>query len=496
VLSYLLFAVWLGQSNGQSADRGFVETVDGVRLYYEKAGSGPVLIAPGGQWPDNATRVSGVLRPSYYDIAIRLDPAVKTIEGSVAIHGALSSDAQGIQLTLSRDLTVDSVYVDVSITAARRAGDSLVVPIVARPDLVNDRSVVVRVKYHGTPPANSLAFSESSGHFSAATYGLPYRASGWWPSPGSTTMKADSAAVRITVPSRYMAVSNGLLKRKSTDGDGWITYHWGERYPIYPDVVSIAIAEYASFSDSVRMEDGHVMPLTFFVFPTDSAKARSDFGVFPALIRYYESVLGPYPFSREKYGVAEFARQSFREHQTIPSLGSTFITGDRRNEPILAHELAHQWFGNSLSVRNWKDVWLNEGLATYAALMWLEHDKGRQAYDTEIDRLAKQRYEGSIRLDDSTNIARMFTSTTFDKAALMVHALRLRMGDTRFLAALRNYAERNKYGLVSTDDFRAAMETECGESLDSFFRSWLDTEGFVPAFGPTVAKCKQVFHPQ
>jgi pimeloyl-ACP methyl ester carboxylesterase len=435
----------------------------------------------GGLWPDNATRVSGFLRPSYYDIAIRLDPAAKTIEGSVAIHATLSSEAQGIQLRLSHDLTVDSVYVDGSITAVRRAGDSLVVPIVGRPGLTNARSVVVRVKYHGTPPANALAFSESSGHFSAATYGLPYRASGWWPSPGSTTMKADSADVRITVPNRYVAVSNGLLKTKSTGADGWVTYHWVERYPIYPDVVSIAVAEYASFGDSVRMEDGHMMPLTFFVFPVDSAKARGDFGVFPALIRYYESLLGPYPFSREKYGVAEFARQSFREHQTIPSLGSSFITGDRKNEPVLAHELAHQWFGNSLSVRNWKDVWLNEGLATYAALMWLEHDQGRQAYDAEIERLAKQRYEGPIRLNDSTNIARMFTGTTFEKAALMVHALRSRMGDAPFLAALRSYTAQNKYGLVSTDDFRAAMEAERGESLDSFFRSWLDTEGTLPS---------------
>jgi pimeloyl-ACP methyl ester carboxylesterase len=456
----------------------------------------PDLVLPalraflGGEWPDHATRVSGVLRPSYYDIAIKLDPAVKTIEGSVAIHATLSSDAQGTQLMLSRDLIVDSVYVDGSICTPRRAGDSLVVPIVARPDLANARSVVVRVKYHGTPPANSLAFSENSGHSSAATYGLPYRASGWWPSPGSTTMKADSADVRITVPARYMAVSNGLLKTKSTGADGWVTYHWAERYPIYPDVVSMAVAEYASFTDSVRLQDGRMMPLTFFVFPADSAKARRDFGVFPALIGYYESVLGPYPFSREKYGVAEFARQSFREHQTIPSLGPTFITGDRKNEPILAHELAHQWFGNSLSVRNWRDVWLNEGLATYAALMWLEHDQGRQAYDTEIDRLSKQQYEGSIRLDDSTNIAHMFTSTTFDKAALMVHALRLRMGDARFRAALRNYTAQNKYGLVSTDDFRAAMEAECGESLDSFFRSWLDTEGSVPPFGgATAAKC-------
>jgi aminopeptidase N len=438
--------------------------------------------------PPLATRL---LRPSYFEIAITLDPAIKSIIGAVAIHAVPPSDAQNILLMLSHDLTVDSVYVDALISVPRRAGDSLLVPISTRPDATDDHSLVVRVKYHGTPPTNSLEFSESSGHFSGATYGLPYHASGWWPSPGSTTMKADSADVRITVPIRYVAVSNGLLKGKSIGADAWATYHWAERYPIYPDVISMAVAEYASFSDSVRMEDGHTMPLTFFVFRSDSAKARRDFSVFPEVIKYFESVLGPYPFSREKYGVAEFARPSFREHQTIPSLGSTFITGDRKNEPVLAHELAHQWFGNSLSVRNWRDVWLNEGLATYAALMWLEHDQGRPAYDNEIDRLAKQSYEGPIHLGDSTNIAHMFTSTTFEKAALMVHALRLRMGDARFLAALRNYTAQNKYGLVSTDDFRATMETGCGESLDSFFRSWLDTEGTPPAFGPTVAKCKK-----
>jgi aminopeptidase N len=447
----------------------------------------------GGQWPGNATRLSAsqLLRPIHYDIAIRVDPAIESISGSVAIRAVPPSNGQDILLMLSRNLTVDSLYVDGSIAAPRRAGDSLFVPIIARLDVTTRRSVLIQVRYHGTPPANSFAFSDSAGHFAAATYGLPYRASGWWPSPGSTTMKADSADVRITVPPRYLAVSNGLLKTKSAGADGWITYHWAERYPIYPDVISMAVAEYASFSDSVLMQDGHMMPIMFFVFQSDSAKARADFAVFPALIRYYESVLGPYPFSREKYGVAEFARRSFREHQTIPSLGSSFITGDRKNEPVLAHELAHQWFGNSLSVRSWRDVWLNEGLATYAALMWLEHDKGRRAYDAEIERLAKQSYEGPIHLSESTNIARMFTSTTFEKAALMVHALRLRMGDARFLAALRNYTAQNKYGLVSTDDFRQAMEIQCGESLEQFFRSWLDTEGTLPAFSPRAAKCRQ-----
>jgi aminopeptidase N len=430
-------------------------------------------------------------RPSHFDIAIRVDPAIKSMSGIASILGTPSPDDSGIRLLLSSQLTVDSLAIDGIPTTAERLGDVLFVPLLTKRDPVNLGSVVVRVKYHGTPSSNAFGFSDKDGHFSAASYGLPYRASGWWPSPGSTTMKADSSDVRITVPGRYVAVSNGLLKRRSQAGNGWVTYHWSERYPIYPDVVAVAVAEYASFADSVLLSDGHLLPLMFFVFPSDSAKARADFHVFPELIRYFEGVLGPYPFSREKYGVVEFDRASFREHQTIPSLGAKFISGDRKNEFVLAHELAHQWFGNSLSVRNWKDVWLNEGLATYAALMWLERDKGVGAYDAEIERMAKQPYKGSIRLNDSTNVSLMFTSTTFDKAALMIHALRARMGDRHFRDALRSYIAKNKYGLVSTDDFRAAMEVGCGESLEAFFHSWLDTDGTVPVFGsPAIPQCR------
>ena len=320
----------------------------------------------------------------------------------------------------------------------------------------------------------------------ASTYGLPYSARAWWPAPGSTSAKADSADVIVTVPAPLTAVSNGRLISRSAGPDQWVTYHWATRHPIYPDVLSIAVGTYVELADSVQVA-GRRIPLRFYVFADDSAKARSDFARLPQIVAFFSDLLGPYPFADEKYGVAEFTTQSFREHQTIPSLGPRFLTGDRRNEWILAHELAHQWFGNSLSVRSWSDAWLNEGLATYAAMLWKEHAMGRAAYDEDIKAARARQFTGTLTVADSTDLDHMFGATTFFKGALMLDALRHLLGDDRFFAALERYAYEHAYGLVTAADFERAMERGCGRPLTEFFKVWLTTEPLPSPPGPDAS---------
>ncbi len=407
----------------------------------------------------------------YYRLTVRLEPARGAIRGDAWIAAAPSAIVRPGQLFAAPSLVIDSIVSDRGVVPFSRRGDTVTV---ASPGPAR-RGAALRVFYHGgaTPPA--LSMEPHAGTPAASTYGLPYSARAWWPAPGSTLAKADSLDVIVTVPAPLAAISNGRLIARCAARDGWVTYHWSTRHPIYPDVVSIAVGAYVELDDSVAAH-GSRIPLRFYVFADDTAKARLDFARLPQILAFFGDLLGPYPFADEKYGVAEFTTQSFREHQTIPSLGPRYLTGDRRNEWILAHELAHQWFGNSLSVRNWSDAWLNEGLATYAAMLWKEHAAGREAYRDDLKAAAARHFTGTLTVPDSTDLDHMFGATTFFKGALLLDALRRRLGDDRFFAALKAYVAEHAYGLVTTADFEGAMERAYGHSLQEFFQTWLTTE--------------------
>jgi aminopeptidase N len=216
-----------------------------------------------------------------------------------------------------------------------------------------------------------------------------------------------------------------------------------------------------------------LMPMVFYVYPEDLPKAKIDFSVLPDIMRTYAAIFGPYPFLREKYGVAEFSVNSFREHQTLPSYGAARITGDHKNDFILAHELAHQWFGNSISVKSWSDVWLNEGFATYAYALWRERLDGKSAYFQVMKKLDRADLFGSVFIADPNDQDKLFSATTFYKGAWVLHMLRHVMGDKSFFRALRTYVRSFSYKNVSTDDFKRVCESEYGRPLDWFFKEWI-----------------------
>ncbi len=414
----------------------------------------------------------GSIDVQHYRLDLHINPESQSLRGVVEVRAQLTSDAATeLMLDLSQALVVDAVTLNGA--PARFTHQDQRIRIATREPQSSGAPLLLVVSYHGAPSGNGFSFAMHDGRPAISNYGLPFTARQWWPTKDDPADKADSAEILITVPQPLVAASNGKLAATVANADGTRTYRWLVQYPIYPDVISVAIGEYTVFEDVYRAANGTTMPLLYYVFAEDEADARRDFSILPAMMRSHVANFGEYPFLREKYGIAAFMTHSFREHQTLPSYSRRLITGDHANDAILAHELAHQWFGNSLSVRNWQHVWLNEGFATYAAMLWQERNEGRAAYVAALATAAEDDLEGSVFMNDVTDNKRMFGATTFQKGAWVLHMLRHVMGDERFFAALRAYVAEYSYRNVTTEDFRAVCEQSYGKPLDWFFQQWI-----------------------
>jgi aminopeptidase N len=427
-----------------------------------------------GRAPSNGAAPAGPpeIHVTHYRLTLRVDPDAKSLAGEVAMRASAGRDGVAdLALDLADALTVDSVLVD-GLTVPFTRPTNRVAVVLPRP-VRRGAPIALTIAYHGHPVGPGFSFDTRDGVPRIASFGLPYGAKDWWPCRDTPADKADSADVIVTVPRPLVVASNGLLIGETANGDASRTFHWRVRYPIYPDVLSLAIADYTTFTSYYRGGRGDSLPLTFYVFPRDVERAERDFAVLPELLRSHVAYFGDYPFWREKYGVAEVAVHSYREHQTLPSYGEYLVTGDHRNDRVLAHELAHQWFGNLVSVRNWSHVWLNEGFATYAYALWQERRGGATAYRAAMAQADRDDFTGSIYISDSTDVAAMFTSTTFGKASWVLHMLRHVMGDAAFFGALRDYLRAYAYRDATTQDFQRMCERRYGHGLAWFFREWI-----------------------
>lgn len=446
----------------------------------------PGLVLAGGGILGWSLSVAEAAEPAmsvkHYDLAIALDPVAKRVDGSVGIRFTCAAPACAqLQLDMDQALEVKNLSLDGVTAAFTRDQEVLKVTLPAAGLPAGEH--LLQVDYAGQPEPRRLRFdTDPTGQY-VASYGLPYSARQWWPEFDDPAIKAASADIHITVPEGLTAVSNGRLVGVTLLPDRRHRYHWTVAYPIYADVISVAAAPYVEFDDEYRSVTGTPVPLHYFVFPADLAKARVEFAIIPSVLGVYETLFGPYPFQGEQYGITEMMLSSFREHQTVPALGKSFIEAPSAStetedvSTVIAHDLAHQWFGNSLTLRSWSDIWLNESFSNYAVALWHERRDGAADYHTFMRELDTHDFTGSPYVQDPHDFMAMFGSTTFNKGAWVLHMLRHVMGDAGFFAALRDYTAANRYGHVDTATWMSACERQYGKPLDWFFKEWVYGEG-------------------
>jgi len=401
----------------------------------------------------------------YYDLDLTPNPATKVLTGTVrmkasVVQGPLST----VDLDFYANLAVDYVTSGGSVASWSRSGDVLTVNLdraYATGELLD-----VVVAYHGAPSAAGyFGFSTANSRNLIWSLSEPFGARTWWPCKDAPEDKADSVDIRVTVPSGMITASNGTRVEATDNGTVAVT-RWRERYPIATYLVSLASYPYTVTTDHYRYSPTDSMPIQFFNFPESVAGAATVQAKVKDMIAAYAGYFGEYPFVAEKYGHAQFLFGGGMEHQTCTSLG-VYI------EYVVAHELAHQWWGDLVTCRDFHHIWVNEGFATYCEALWAEATSGLAAYHEDLS-FNKYFGSGTIYVPDLSDDGRIFDSNlSYNKGSWVLHMLRRVLGDPAFFAALRQFYDQYGYSTATTEDFRDVCEAVSGRDLDAFFQQWI-----------------------
>jgi len=298
----------------------------------------------------------------------------------------------------------------------------------------------------------------------------------WYPGKRDLVDKIDSVDIYITTPPDQLVASNGVLVSIIKASDRWI-HHWQHRYPLATTyLLNLVITNYTVVKDSVQLQDGSILPLLHYLYPESLSTIVPEVEVTPEVMQLFESHFGPYPFSKEKFGYAQYTFGGALEVQTMPFMG--FF-----NLSVIAHEMAHQWFGNMVTFGSWSDIWLSEGMAEYLsglAIEALEPTYWNGLKITKINSITSLP-NGSVFVEDTNDLSAIFDGRlTYNKGFYLAHMLRWIVGDSLFFEACRNYLNDPKlhHGFARNNDFQQHMEEVSGRDLDEFFADWYYGEGY------------------
>ncbi len=418
-----------------------------------------------------------------YRAVITFEPTARTIDGraELDIRNASRSPMRTVALDL-RDLTVRQVRQGGNaLTFAHE--DNILTVTLAAPVESND-SVTVEVEYGGTPTSES-----GSPSWGGCFWGDPSFAMGvgftapyvsmtrhWLPSHDEPD---DKAAFDLTyiVPQGYSAAGTGVLAGVRDEGAG-TAWRWVETHPTATYLVTWAVGHYALVESS-----WNGIPMMFFVPKADSAKAVTWFQPLTGMLDAYSRMFGPYPFDKVGYCLTPIGSM---EHQTMVSLAQSVFDGATKAEMTVAHELAHQWWGDCVTARDFRHAWLSEGFAQYSETVYLEKSISRASYlsqtraNNTIYKNTVEPYEGTFALYDFPRAAPSsnYPMTIYYKGSSVLAMLRMVMGDSAFFDGLRRYRAAHEYGAATTADFQAAMEEASSINLPWFFDEWVYKPGY------------------
>jgi aminopeptidase N len=435
----------------------------------------------------------------FYDLRLQVSHADSSIIGTLTLVADIVQPTQWLVMDLDTLLRVSSVA-GAEAGGARpfeRRGGRIWIDLqrVYRP---GERTSLT-VSYGGRPRVAPRPPWDGGFTWARTPGGAPWIATSnqgqgadvWWPVKDHVSDKPDSMSIRIRVPEPLVVASNGRLRRVEPHGDGTRTYHWFVSTPISTYNVALNIAPYRVIEQQFVSVAGDSFPVQFYVLPESYEQGRELFPEIVDHLRFFEDLLGPYPFRADKYGVAQTPHLGM-EHQTIIAYGARFdnraMTGiDWGFDALHHHELAHEWWGNLVTNPDWNDMWLHEGFGTYMQALYAERlhgARGLHAYmESMLPGIENSRPVAPRQVQTAGEIYFSSGGDIYYKGAWVLHTLRYLMGDDLFFTALRRMAypdpalERVTDGshvrFATTDEFLRIAETVSGMELGWFFEVYL-----------------------
>jgi aminopeptidase N len=416
-----------------------------------------------------------------YDFHITVNDTTDRIEGLAVITLAFHGNGDSVSLDLSnvgndgKGMVVRKITSDTGTIKWHHSGDKLNIIFDNMPS-IND-TLKVSVFYNGVP-SDGLIISENrfmdrvffSDHW-------PDRAHDYLPCIDHPYDKA-SVDFIITAPAAYKVVANGVLVSEEQAGTYMRTTRWSEKVPLPVKVMAFGAAFFEVGSSGLV----NGIPVSSWVFFQNRKEGFSDYSIAPKPLRFYIDLIGNYPYqklanvqSKTIYGGLENAGTIFYSERSV--------TGKGTAERLIAHEIAHQWFGNHVTEDDWHHVWLSEGFATYLTSMYVEENISHEAFKADMDS-SRSRVIRYYRRDKNpvidttvTDLMKLLNTNSYQKGAWVLHMLRNEVGNDNFIRGLRDYYRLFSGSNVMTEDFRKIMEMTSGKDLDGFFRQWLYAGG-------------------
>ncbi len=446
----------------------------------------------------------GVLRSdqAWFDVqhvllALRVDAETKSIDGTMALRARVVEPSRALtrQMALHLDAALEVYAVHVGAHDVAFVRDEGLLRFEVQASDIADMEFRVAVSYGGRPRVAPNPPWKGGFTWSRTEAGLPWIATScqgegadlWWPCKDHPSDEAESFDLAITVPKPLYVATNGVLEGIDELGE-WRRFRWHAKNPINNYCVALNIAPYVVIEEPYRSVDGTTFPAYFYALPESAARARKVFPDFLAHVRHMEETCGPYPWRNEKYGVVETPHLGM-EHQTIIAYGNQFRKQTFDYDWLHHHEMCHEWWANLVTCRDWKDMWIHEGIGTYMQALWIERTHGKAGLRTEMltkRRMLRNQRAVAPRVDAMDSQEIYFGAIGNDiyyKGSWIVHTLRHVLGDEKFFRVLRRWAypteaaERRLDGkqarFVDTDQLLAIAEDVSGDDLDWFFEVYL-----------------------
>lgn len=412
----------------------------------------------------------------YHKLYISVTPGSDHISGGVFTKFIPLDDTDTMDFDANQCLVIDSVIYHGNAMTFIHQNNRLIIKNLT---LVSQSLDSIIIYYHGTPAASGFGSFYSDSQW-LWTLSEPFGASDWWPCKNDLSDKIDSIDIFIEHPSNYIAVANGLEQSKVDLVNSRTLTHWKHKYPVATYLIAIAVAPYHYFNVHIPLTEGDLQ-IDNYVLSSAYNNAQNAMPNFSKVMKFYDSLIAPYPFMNERYGHAHFGWGGGMEHQTISFVGSF-------DYELLAHQLLHQWYGDAVTCGSWHDVWLNEGFATYFTALSQEKFFPQDFIYWKNQSIDFITYLpcGAVYVYDTTSVDRIFNSRlSYRKGAYILHMLRWILGDDVFFNGVRQYYQTYKYNSAKTEDFKNIMEQVSDTTLTEFFNDWIYDEGY-PMYNFTV----------